>query len=147
MSVLFSDLAGFTTISEKMTPAELVHLLNQYLTEMTDIVLAEGGIIDKYEGDAIMAEFGAPLPLADHADRAVRAGLKMQRRLKELREIWKGQGLPELRCRVGINTGYTDCHYACYGDWHRLPANDYCHVAWRHSASDSRRPCNGTSGT
>jgi adenylate cyclase len=105
MSVLFSDLAGFTTLSEKMTPPQLVQLLNQYLTEMTDIVLAEGGIIDKYEGDAIMAEFGAPLPLADHADRAVRTGLKMQRRLKELREIWRGQGLPELRCRVGINTG------------------------------------------
>ena len=105
MSVLFSDLAGFTTLSEKMTPTQLVHLLNHYLTEMTDIVLAEGGIIDKYEGDAIMAEFGAPLPLPDHADRAVRTGLKMQRRLKELREIWKGQGLPELRCRVGINTG------------------------------------------
>jgi adenylate cyclase len=105
MSVLFSDLAGFTTISEKMEPAQLVHLLNQYLTEMTVIVLAEGGIIDKYEGDAIMAEFGAPLPLPDHADRAVRAGLKMQHRLKELREIWKKQGLPELRCRVGINTG------------------------------------------
>ena len=105
MSVLFSDLAGFTTISEKMTPAQLVHLLNQYLTEMTDIVLAHGGIIDKYEGDAIMAEFGAPLPLPDHADRAVMAGLRMQKRLKELREIWKAQGLPELRCRVGINTG------------------------------------------
>ncbi len=105
MSVLFSDLAGFTSFSEKMTPTQLVHLLNQYLTEMTNIVLAEGGIIDKYEGDAIMAEFGAPLSLPDHADRAVRAGLKMQRRLKELREIWKGQGLPELKCRVGINTG------------------------------------------
>jgi adenylate cyclase len=105
MSVLFSDLVGFTTISEKIAPAQLVQLLNHYLTEMTDIVLAEGGIIDKYEGDAIMAEFGAPLPLPDHADRAVRAGLKMQRRLKELREIWKRQGLPELRCRVGINTG------------------------------------------
>jgi len=52
-----------------------------------------------------MAEFGAPLPLSDHADRAVRTGLKMQRRLKELREIWRGQGLPELRCRIGINTG------------------------------------------
>jgi adenylate cyclase len=105
MSVLFSDLAGFTTISEKMTPAQLVHLLNQYLTEMTDIVFAEGGIIDKYEGDAIMAEFGAPLPLPDHADRAVRVSLKMQRRLNELREIWKVQGFPELRCRVGINSG------------------------------------------
>ncbi|MBN1104572.1 MAG: adenylate/guanylate cyclase domain-containing protein [Deltaproteobacteria bacterium] len=105
MSVLFSDLAGFTTISEKMSPAQLVHLLNEYLTEMTGIVLAQGGIIDKFEGDAVMAEFGAPLPLPDHADRAVRAGLLMQRRLKELRKIWAEKGLPELRCRVGINTG------------------------------------------
>lgn len=105
MSVLFSDVAGFTTISEKMKPSELVHLLNEYLTEMTDIVLAHGGIIDKYEGDAIMAEFGAPVPMPDHADRAVRAGLKMQSRLRELREMWAEKGLPALRCRVGINTG------------------------------------------
>ncbi|MBI4640511.1 MAG: adenylate/guanylate cyclase domain-containing protein, partial [Candidatus Tectomicrobia bacterium] len=105
LSVLFSDLAGFTTISEKMAPPDLARLLNEYLTEMTDLVLEEGGIIDKYEGDAIMAEFGAPLPVPNHADIAVRTGLKMQRRLKELREIWRENGLPELQCRVGINTG------------------------------------------
>ena len=105
MTVLFSDLAGFTTISEGMTPAQLVRLLNEYLTEMTEIVLSEGGIIDKFEGDAIMAEFGAPLPIPDHADRAVRAGLRMQMRLRELRKLWAERKLPELRCRVGINTG------------------------------------------
>ncbi|RMF86151.1 MAG: adenylate/guanylate cyclase domain-containing protein [Nitrospinota bacterium] len=105
LSVLFSDLAGFTTIAEQMSPPELVSLLNQYLTEMTDLILAEGGIIDKYQGDAIMAEFGAPLPLTDHADRAVRTALKMQRRLQELRQRWKARGLPALECRVGINTG------------------------------------------
>lgn len=105
MSVLFSDLQGFTTISELLPPKQLVPLLNKYLTEMTRIVLAEGGIIDKYEGDAIMAEFGAPLPLENHADRAVSAALKMQSRLAELRQEWAKQGLPELRCRIGINTG------------------------------------------
>jgi len=105
LSVLFSDIAGFTSIAEKMSPTELVSLLNEYLTEMTSTILAEGGIIDKYLGDAIMAEFGAPIPAPNHADMAVRAGLKMQRRLRELRDIWKSKGLPELRCRIGINTG------------------------------------------
>ena len=105
VTVLFSDVAGFTTISESMSPTELVHLLNGYLTEMTRIVLDEGGIVDKFEGDAVMAEFGAPLALEDHADRAVRAGLRMQRRLRELRREWREQGLPQLHCRVGINTG------------------------------------------
>jgi adenylate cyclase len=105
ISVLFSDLAGFTSISESMPPSDLVRLLNEYLTEMTDIVLAQGGIIDKFEGDAVMAEFGAPLSMPDHADRAVNAGLLMQRRLKELRQVWREKGLPELHCRVGINTG------------------------------------------
>jgi adenylate cyclase len=105
ITVLFSDVAGFTTISERMSPTELVHLLNEYLTEMTRIVLDEGGIVDKFEGDAVMAEFGAPLELPDHADRAVRAGLRMQRRLLALRREWREQGLPELHCRVGINTG------------------------------------------
>ena len=105
ITALFSDLASFTTISEKMSPSELVHLLNEYLTEMTGIVLDEGGIVDKYEGDAIMAEFGAPIYIPDHADRAVRAGIRMQKRLKELRRDWLEKGLPEMCCRVGINTG------------------------------------------
>jgi len=105
ITVLFCDLADFTTISENLPPARLVHLLNQYLTEMTAIILTHGGIIDKFEGDAIMAEFGAPLPMPDHAERAVRAGLEMQKRLQELRPAWRKDELPELHCRVGINTG------------------------------------------
>ncbi|MCP4399764.1 MAG: CHASE2 domain-containing protein [bacterium] len=105
VTMLFSDVRGFTTISEGMAPEELVALLNEYLTEMTAIVLDAGGIIDKYEGDAIMAEFGAPLPLPDHADRAVAAALAMQRRLRELRERWAERNLPELSCRIGINSG------------------------------------------
>ena len=104
-SVLFSDIAGFTTISENMSPGKLVGLLNEYLTEMTNIVFAEGGIIDKYHGDSIMAEFGVPLYVDDHADRAVMAGLSMQYRLEELRKRWAQVGLPELKCRVGINSG------------------------------------------
>ncbi len=105
LTVLFSDVEGFTTIAENLSPADLVSLLNEYLTEMTDIILAAGGIVDKYEGDAIMAEFGAPLMMPNHADMAVRAGLSMQRRLGELRQTWDKRGLPALKCRVGVNTG------------------------------------------
>jgi adenylate cyclase len=105
ISLLFSDIENFTTVSERLSPRELVRLLNDYLTEMTAIVLEQGGIIDKYIGDGIMAEFGAPLPIPHHADQAVRTALHMQRRLKELRPKWRQQGLPELCCRVGINTG------------------------------------------
>ncbi len=105
VTAVFSDLYGFTSFSEFLSPEELVGLLNEYLTEMTTIILNEGGIIDKYEGDALMAEFGVPLPMDDQAERAVAAALKMQRRLEELRPQWIAQGLPELRCRIGINTG------------------------------------------
>ena len=105
LSVLFSDLENFSAIAENMVPAELVSLLNEYLSEMTDIILAHEGIIDKYQGDAIMAEFGAPLVLPNHADLAVRAALAMQHRLRQLRHEWDKRGLPALRCRVGINTG------------------------------------------
>lgn len=105
ISVLFSDISDFTTISEKIPPPELAGLLNEYLTEMTAIVFEHDGIIDKFEGDAIMAEFGAPIPVPGHADKAVMCGLKMQSRLRELRKIWVQKGRPALRCRVGINTG------------------------------------------
>jgi len=105
VTVLFSDIADFTTISEKMDPPDLVNLLNEYLTEMTNIILEEGGIIDKYQGDAIMAEFGVPVYVHNHADMAVKAGLRMQDRLKEMHREWGKRGLPLLRCRVGINTG------------------------------------------
>ena len=105
LSVMFTDIADFTTLSEQMAPHALVRLLNAYLTAMTTIVLEEGGIIDKYVGDAIMAQFGAPLPISHHADLAVRTALRMQRRLEELRPQWINQGWPEVHCRVGINTG------------------------------------------
>lgn len=105
LSVLFTDIADFTTISEHLSPQELVYLLNEYLTAMTTIVLEEGGIIDKYVGDSIMAEFGAPLPIPQNADLAVRTALRMQGRLQELRPKWVKEGLPEVHCRVGINTG------------------------------------------
>ncbi|MGE0086396.1 MAG: adenylate/guanylate cyclase domain-containing protein [Desulfococcaceae bacterium] len=105
VTVLFSDIADFTTICEKMAPTELVALLNTYLTEMTAIIMEYGGIIDKFQGDAIMAEFGVPFYRPDQADQAVMAGLKMQERLARLREEWRQKGLPPLYCRVGINTG------------------------------------------
>jgi len=105
LSILFSDIAGFTTISERLSPEELSRLINEYLTEMTQVILEEDGIIDKYQGDAIMAEFGAPIPNPIHADQAARSALRMQKRLRELRGEWESKGLPELTCRIGINTG------------------------------------------
>jgi adenylate cyclase len=105
LTVFFSDLAGFTTLSEKLTPDEVVTLLNRYLTAMTDIILDSGGLIDKYEGDAIMAFWGAPLPQEDHALRACRAALDNQTRLAELRQEFMKMGLPPVHARIGINTG------------------------------------------
>jgi adenylate cyclase len=105
MSVIFSDIAGFTTISEKLTPTQLVELLNEYLTAMTDIVLRYNGIIDKYEGDAIMAEFGAPLQDDNHAINACYTAIEMQKTLTVLREKLLAEGRPEIRARVGINSG------------------------------------------
>jgi adenylate cyclase len=105
MTVIFSDVAGFTTISESLTPTQLVELLNEYLTAMTDIVLGYGGIIDKYEGDAIMAEYGAPLPDENHAMNACLTALDMQTELAKLRDKLKREGRPELTARVGINSG------------------------------------------
>jgi len=105
VTVMFSDVAGFTSISEKLTPTELVHLLNEYLTEMTDIILANQGIIDKYEGDLIMAEFGIPVFYENHPYMACKAALEMQKRLHFLRKKWQEAGKPLVRARIGINTG------------------------------------------
>jgi adenylate cyclase len=105
MTMLFTDVAGFTTVSEKLTPEELVALLNEYLTAMTRVVFAYDGIVDKYEGDLVMAEWGAPIWIPNHAAQACRTGLGMQKRLAELRVKWKAEGRNELYSRVGINTG------------------------------------------
>jgi len=105
LTVLFSDVASFTSISEDLSPTDLVGLLNEYLTAMTEIVVEHDGIIDKYEGDALMAEFGAPIPYEDHAVKACLAAIHMQRKLAELRTKWEKEERPPLTARIGINTG------------------------------------------
>lgn len=105
LSILFADIADFTTISESLDPTQLVALLNDCLTEMTNIVLQNDGIIDKYEGDLIMAEFGAPLPNEKHALLGCRTMLQMQKKLIDLRKKWSKQGLPEIKMRIGLNCG------------------------------------------
>ena len=105
ITAFFSDVAGFTSISEGLSPEDLVGLLNAYLSEMTDIILDLGGTLDKYEGDAIIAFWNAPLDLPDHALRACRAALRCQRRLAERREDFRRSYGHEVRMRVGINSG------------------------------------------
>lgn len=105
LSIFFSDLQGFTGISEVLSPEDLTALLNEYLSAMTDIVQEEGGTIDKYEGDAIIAFWNAPLELPDHASRAVRAALRCQARLAEMRPHFQRQTGKELFMRIGLNTG------------------------------------------
>jgi adenylate cyclase len=107
LTVFFSDIASFTTISEQYhaKPEGLVALLNEFLDEMTRIVLKYEGTLDKYEGDAIMAFWGAPLPQKDHALRTCLAALDMQKRLEVLRPKWIKEGKPPLSVRMGINTG------------------------------------------
>lgn len=105
ISALFSDIAGFTTISESLNPADLQLLLNEYLSEMTDLVFEHQGILDKYIGDAIVAEFGAPLPHPQHALQAVSAAVAMTERLAQLRAGWIERGFPAVYARIGINSG------------------------------------------
>jgi adenylate cyclase len=105
LTVLFSDIRGFTSLSERMSPEGLVAFINQYLTPMTDIVFEQGGTLDKYIGDAIMAFWGAPVDQPDHALRACRAALRFVEKLEELRVRWRAEGLPEVDIGVGINTG------------------------------------------
>ncbi len=105
ISVYFSDIAGFTNFSEQLKPERLVALLNDYLTNMTDIVLEHGGVVDKYIGDAIMAFWGAPLPEPEHAKKAVLAALAMRRRCCELQNRWQAEFGPLVHARAGINSG------------------------------------------
>ena len=105
ITAFFSDIQGFTSISEKMEPGQLVNFLNRYLTAMTDIILDNQGTLDKYEGDAIMAFWGAPLPLTSHAKNACIAALQNQKKLAVFREECEKQGLPALHVRIGINSG------------------------------------------
>jgi adenylate cyclase len=132
ITAFFSDVQGFSTFSEKLTASQLVELLNEYLTAMTDILVADRGTLDKYEGDAVVAFFGAPMEVPDHGYRACRVAVAMQGRLGELREKWRNErqapgeaernvkGYPpevwapgdkwprivhEMRVRIGLNSG------------------------------------------
>jgi class 3 adenylate cyclase/CHASE2 domain-containing sensor protein len=105
ITFLFSDIAGFTTLSEKYEPEKLVRLLNRYLSVMTEIFMAESGALDKYEGDAILAMFGAPIPLPDHALRAVRAALAMHEALPRVNRELVEAGLLAEGTRLGMRIG------------------------------------------
>jgi adenylate cyclase len=105
LTVLFSDIRGFTTIAEGLEPKELSQLLNDYLTEMSRIIGEHRGTLDKYIGDAIMAFWGAPVSEPRHAARAVAAAMAMQAALEPLNAQFQARGWPELRIGVGINTG------------------------------------------
>ena len=104
-TVMFSDIRGFTSISERLDPETLVELLNSYLGEMTEVIFSQDGMLDKYIGDAIMAVWGAPLPQADHAGRACAAALAMLERLHALGEEWERRGWPRLNIGIGLNSG------------------------------------------
>lgn len=105
MTAFFSDVRGFTTISEKLSPEELSRVLNLYLTPMTDIVFENHGTLDKYMGDAIMAFFGAPVKDKEHAKHACHCALKSIEKLFELQKAFEDQGLPIIDIGIGINTG------------------------------------------
>lgn len=106
LTIIFSDIRGFTTLSEKMTPEGVVALLNPYLEAMSQVIYKHGGTVDKYEGDAIIAFFGEPVPYKDHAVRALRAAMDMRKSLAELREKWAQEGRPsQIEMGVGINSG------------------------------------------
>jgi adenylate cyclase len=105
MSVLFSDVRGFTSISEGLDPQELTHLMNAFLTPITEVIHQRRGTIDKYMGDAVMAFWGAPLNDPQHAAHAVHAALEMHRRLEQVNDGFERRGWPRLQIGVGINTG------------------------------------------
>ncbi len=105
LTIFFSDLQGFTSLSEGLTPDELIALLNDYLSDMTDIVTESGGTVDKFEGDAIIAFWNAPLDVPDHPNVAVSAALECQRRLDELRPAFRDRVGRDLYMRIGLNTG------------------------------------------
>ena len=136
-SLIFSDIASFSSFSEQLTAPQLVELLNEYLTEMTQIILDNGGTIDKYIGDAIMAFYGAPIEVKDHEYKAVLSVIQMNAKLKELRAKWESEGnkwpdlVKNMKHRVGINTGdlvtgnmgsKLQMNYTCMGDTVNLGA-------------------------
>lgn len=105
LSILFSDIAGFTTFAERKLPEELVSFINEFLNEMTEIILDNDGTLDKYLGDAVMAFWGAPIEVKEHSYKACLTALQMQKKLVEMREKWTASGETPIRIRIGINSG------------------------------------------
>jgi class 3 adenylate cyclase len=105
LTILYSDIRGFTQIAERMEPEELVDALNEYFSAMTDLVFSNGGTLDKYLGDGVLAFFGDPIPFEDHAERAVATAFEMLSKVEELRGTWMRSN-EELSVGVGISTGY-----------------------------------------
>lgn len=105
LTILFCDMAGFTTFSENKDPEELVMYINEFLSEMTEIILEHKGTLDKYLGDAIMAFWGAPIDIKDHQLLACKTALLMQDGIARLREKWSASGETKISIRIGINSG------------------------------------------
>ena len=109
MSYLFMDIIGFTPISEyyknKDDPEGLVVLVNEFLDEMTKIILNNGGMVDKFMGDCIMAVYGAPIDMENHAEMAVKSAIEIEAKTKELKQLYKDRGLPDINVGTGVNTG------------------------------------------
>lgn len=125
LTIMFTDIAGFTSISEKLDADALTELMNSYLDEMTKILFKHGGTLDKYIGDAIMGFWNHPTTQEDHATRAVTCAIEMQKKLKEMRENWMAKGLPKVEMRAGINSGTSmvgfigskiQMNFTCLGD-------------------------------
>jgi class 3 adenylate cyclase/CHASE3 domain sensor protein len=106
LTILFANIRGFTSMSDRLEPEELIDGLNEHFTVMTDVAFRHGGTLDKYVGDGILAFFGDPIPFEDHASRAVAAALEMRQRLRGLRARWSTLGDEELNVGIGISTGY-----------------------------------------
>jgi adenylate cyclase len=105
ISIMFSDIRGFTTISEQLDAQELALFLNQYLTDMTRIVFKNNGTLDKYIGDAVMAFWGAPYEEPGHPTKACNGAVEMMKRVRELQKKWEAEGKPQLEIGIGLNTG------------------------------------------
>jgi adenylate cyclase len=105
VAVLFSDIRGFTPMAESMNPDDMAGLLSEYFTEMVECVFKHDGTLDKFMGDAVMAQWGAPITTGEDADRAIRAAIDMMRALKKLNTKWRGEGRPQLQIGIGVNYG------------------------------------------
>jgi adenylate cyclase len=105
ISVLFSDIRSFTTYSENHSPEETVNILKEYLTAMVNVIVENQGILDKFVGDEIMALFGTPLPLPNHALNACKVALQMREKMTELQEKWRSEGKESFEIGIGVNTG------------------------------------------